>query len=44
MKKKNFLQLGLFWVVQAIVSGILYAVAAFFTKEGLEKIKSKYRI
>jgi len=44
--KKKFIVIGLLglslsWLLQPILGGIFYAVAAFFTKEGLEKWKSK---
>jgi hypothetical protein len=41
--KKRFLEIGIFWVFRAIIAGVLYSTAAFFTKEGLEKWKSKCR-
>jgi hypothetical protein len=39
--KKKFLSFSIFWVTKSIIAGVLYAMAAFFTKEGLEKWKSK---
>lgn len=41
--KKKFLNFGFFWIIQAILGGFLYALTAFFTKESLEKLKSKSR-
>lgn len=46
-KKKNFLVVGflgfslLIWLFQSIAGGFVYATAAFFTKEGWEKWKSR---
>lgn len=39
--KKKFLNFGFFWIIQALIGGFLYGIAAFFTKESLEKLKSK---
>lgn len=45
--KKKFLVVGatgcaiVLWLVNTVLGGILYAAAAFFTKEGLEKWKEK---
>jgi len=42
--KRNFVSVGCAaasWLVQAAMSGFLYALAAFVTKEGLERWKSK---
>lgn len=47
IEKKNFLVVGflgcsfLIWLLQSVVGGFFYATAAFFTKEGWEKWKSK---
>lgn len=45
--KKKFLVVGAtssavaLWLFNTVLGGILYATAAFFTKEGLEKWKEK---
>jgi hypothetical protein len=48
-EKKNFIVVGflgcslLIWLFQSIAGGFVYATAAFFTKEGWEKWKSRQR-
>jgi len=45
--KKKFLVIGatgcavMLWMLNTILGGILYATAAFLTKEGLEKLTRK---
>lgn len=45
--KKKFLVIGvtgcaiMLWLFNTVLGGILYAGAAFFTKEGLERWKEK---
>jgi hypothetical protein len=42
--KKNFISVGLAatsWTLQALASGFLYALAAFLTKESLDRLRSK---
>jgi hypothetical protein len=46
-EKRGFLIVGLIgaplaaWIVRAAIGGFFYATAAFFTKEGWEKWKSR---
>lgn len=41
MKKKFLISFGILWILQSILGGIIHAIVAFFTKEKLEKWKSK---